>query len=101
MSTFVCRVMGILLLVLAFWGFAAGGHVLMFQVSPLQNVLHLATGALALWFGYKCERHAHQLSLLFGIIYGLIALLGLGGIEPVVDRLRLNPADNWLHLLVG
>jgi hypothetical protein len=70
-----------------------------FQVNLLHNVIHLAVGALFL-FGSRSFATAKQVSLLIGIVYGLVALLGFFDIlvtEPD-GLLDANAADNFLHL---
>lgn len=67
-----------------------------FQVNLLHNVIHLAVGALFL-FGSRAHATAKQVSLLIGIVYGLVALLGFADII-VDDLIDANAADDFLHL---
>jgi Domain of unknown function (DUF4383) len=101
MATFICRVMGPIFIIVAGWGFITHDQVLMFHVNPAHNWVHLISGALALWAGFSGERNAKTFSRVFGIIYGLVAVLGFAGVAPVVELLHLNMADNWLHMLIA
>jgi hypothetical protein len=101
MASIFCRVLGVVFVIVGIWGFVAGHQVLVFDVNPLHNVVHLITGALALWFGYTSERAARTFSLIFGGVYGLVAILGFAGVDSVVELLHLNRPDDWLHLLIA
>jgi hypothetical protein len=71
-----------------------------FQVNALHNIVHLASGALALVAGYTSEGNAQTYNVGFGAVYGLVTLLGLLGVSFAVDLLNLNLADNVLHLAI-
>jgi hypothetical protein len=70
-----------------------------FQVNVLHNLAHLAVGALFL-VGSGQHATAKQVNLIIGIVYGLLAVLGLANI--LVDApdglLVANDADDFLHL---
>jgi len=98
MMSVLCKLMGAVFIILAIWGLLSGTNVLMFHVNPAHNAVHLLTGIIALSCGFRGERASWVFAVVFGIVYGLVALLGFGGAEPVVSLLHLNQADNWLHL---
>ena len=70
-----------------------------FEVNLLHNIAHLAVGALFL-VGSGKHATAKQVNLIIGIVYGLLAILGLANV--VVDTpgglLDANDADDFLHL---
>jgi hypothetical protein len=101
MAALVCKVMGVVLAIVAIWGFITGTQVLMFQVNTAHNIVHLLSGVGALACGFAGERQAKTFSLLFGVVYGLVAVLGLLGVKFVVDLLNLNHHDNWLHVAIA
>jgi len=101
MATWVCRIMGAAFLIIALLGFMDGRQVFIFHVNTTHNVVHLLSGALALWVGFTSERASRMFSAVFGAGYGLVALLGFAGVERIIDLLRLNAADNWLHLAIA
>ena len=101
MSRTICRVMGVVFVAIALWGFITGSHVLMFHVNTAHNIVHLLSGALALYFGFMNERNARTFAMTFGVVYGLGAIMGFMGVKPIVDMLALNSADNWLHTLIA
>ena len=72
----------------------------LFRVNTLHNIVHLATGALALWIGMGMRGEALANGLIgFGALYAVVALLlvvdptlfGLFGDAPA------NTADHVLH----
>lgn len=101
MAALVCKVMGVVFVIVAIWGFITGTHVLMFHVNTAHNVVHLLSGIGALACGFAGERQAKLFSLLFGVVYGLVAVLGLLGVKFVLDLLNLNHHDNWLHVAIA
>lgn len=72
----------------------------LFEVNALHNVVHLASGALALAAGYTSSANSKTYNVGFGAVYALVTLLGFMGVGFVVDLLSLNMADNLLHLLI-
>jgi Domain of unknown function (DUF4383) len=70
-----------------------------FQVNVLHNVIHLAVGALFL-AGSSTHARAKQINLVIGLVYGVVAILGLADIlvdapDGLIDA---NAADDFLHL---
>jgi hypothetical protein len=88
-------------IVLGVWGFAARGRILIFEVNPVHNMVHLVTGVITLYVAFRTPRHSIQLGLLFGILYGVLAMVGFASVPGVEELLHLNAADNWLHLLTA
>lgn len=101
MAALVCKLMGLVFIVVAVWGFIDGDSVLVFHVNPVHNVVHLLSGIGALACGFAGERASKLFSLGFGVVYGLVAALGLAGVQFVVDLLHLNGPDNWLHVAIA
>jgi hypothetical protein len=94
---------GLVFLLVGILGFVPGvapnEHLLgIFHVNAAHNVVHLATGAVALICGIT-SAHASQLFFrIFGIVYGLVAVLGfVMGDQPLLGIISNNRADAWLH----
>jgi hypothetical protein len=96
-----CQIAGVVLIVVAIWGFITGDHVLIFHVNTTHNIVHLASGVIALICGFVGEAAARTFCLIFGAVYGLVAILGFARVEAAIALLHLNPADNWLHLFIA
>jgi hypothetical protein len=67
-----------------------------FQVSVLHNLLHLAFGCGILFA--RTPAGARTFLLGGGFVYLTLWLVGVIG---RLDGLPANPADNWLHLVLG
>lgn len=72
-----------------------------FEVNTLHNVVHLASGAVALAAGYTRETYAQAYNVGFGAVYAIVTVLGFLGTAFLVDLLALNMADNVLHLVIA
>jgi hypothetical protein len=93
-------ILGIVLLAIGLWGMASGGHdheLVVFGINATHNLVHLLSGALAVGSALAGPQAARMYLLVFGAVYGLVALLGFAGLPALVRLLNLNGADNWLH----
>ena len=72
-----------------------GGHLLgLFHINALHNIIHLASGAVALWAGLTSERNAKLYFRIFGIVYAAVAVLGfVYGDQPLLGLVANNTAD--------
>lgn len=87
-------------------GFVPGvtehGHLLgVFDVSPMHNVIHLLSGAAALILAMTMgEKGAKLYFQVFGIVYGLVTVVGFIQGTTVLGLIGVNMADNLLHLFI-
>jgi Domain of unknown function (DUF4383) len=100
-------VFGVVYLAVAVAGFAltgfsdfAGEHhhtLLIFAVNPLHNVIHLvlAVGWLAAAPRHRAARLAN---LAFGVVLGLVTVLGFVGGMGMLGMSGIAEPDNFLHL---
>lgn len=98
---------GIVFLVVGVLGFVPGvtnDHMLLgiFHVNAAHNVVHLLSGAVALWAGLTSTAYARTYFRVFGLVYALVAVLGF----VVKDGMLLglisnNMADTWLHVAIA
>jgi hypothetical protein len=72
------------------------------HVNAAHNVVHLLTGAVALWASTAGESASKLFFQVFGAVYGLVALLGfMYGDQPILGLVANNRADAWFHLIVA
>lgn len=71
-----------------------------FDVNGWHNVVHLASGAVLLAFAKK-RATAKTAALAFGMVYGLVTLLGFIDGTDVLAIIPTNTADNALHLAIS
>jgi Domain of unknown function (DUF4383) len=72
------------------------------HVNAAHNVVHLLTGVVALLAAYSGARASQLFFQIFGVIYGLVAILGfMVGDRPLMGMIANNIADAWFHLIVA
>jgi len=104
MLTTIAKVWGFIFILVGVLGFvpaaAPDGHLLgIFHVNGAHNFVHLLTGIVALICGYQGNHAAKMYFLIFGIVYGVVALLGfVAGNNAVLGFIANNIADAWLHV---
>jgi uncharacterized membrane protein HdeD (DUF308 family) len=110
MAKAICKVLGVVFLVIGLLGFVSP-NLLGMHLSGIHNIIHLISAALALYFGFAASPGAARaFSLVFGAIY--LSLGALGFVAPGVvsellqahhapGGLRSLAADNIVHLLLG
>ncbi|KSW20714.1 DUF4383 domain-containing protein [Cellulomonas sp. B6] len=74
-----------------------GNALVVFDVNPLHNVVHLGIG-LALLLASRSVAGARATTTTIGAVYLLVGVLGLFLIGSGANILALNGADNVLHL---
>jgi len=72
-------------------------HVLIFEVNPLHNLVHLALGIVGLVL-FSRVRGALSYGILVAVAYGGALIYGLFALGQSWDVLSLNTQYNWLHL---
>jgi Domain of unknown function (DUF4383) len=75
-----------------------GANLIIFEVNPLHNVIHLAIGAALLYAGLKNVQTARTVNAGVGAVYLLVGILGLFLLSSPLNIIALNGADNVLHL---
>jgi len=100
-------VFGVVYLAVGIAGFAvtgfsdfAGMHhdkLLIFSVNPAHNVIHLAMG-LGWLAAAPHHRAAKAVNLLFGVVLGLVTVLGVFDGMGMLGMSGLADPDNFLHL---
>jgi Domain of unknown function (DUF4383) len=86
-----------------FGDFAAseGRTLILFDVNPLHNIVHLLVGGAWLAASRR-EDTARTVSVIIGAVYTAVAILGLFLVgNDGLNILALNQADNGLHLVSG
>jgi hypothetical protein len=97
-------VLGVVLLLVGVLGFvlAPGGMLLgLFEVDTIHNIIHIASGAVAVWASSSSYSYARLYLIVFGLVYGLVALLGLFMNGDVLGLIHVNDYDNYLHILIA
>jgi hypothetical protein len=75
-----------------------GATLIIFDVNPLHNIIHLAIGAALLYSGMNGVTAAKSVNTTIGGVYLLVGILGLFLVGTSLNIIALNGADNVLHL---
>lgn len=71
--------------------------LIVFQVNPLHNLIHILVGALWVVAGSRIST-ARAASQAIGAVYLVLGVVGFFIIGTGINLLALNLADNFLHL---
>ena len=77
-----------------------GDGFLGFEVNGWHNLVHILSGLLLLSV-FRHRGAAKTVALAFGIVYGLVAIIGLIDGNDVLGIIPVNPADNVLHIALS
>lgn len=98
---------GILLLAAGAAGFVPAltpdGQLLgIFTVDTMHNVVHIATGILAIALGVAGVAQARMFFRVVGVVYAVIAVMGfVAGKDGHVMGMAMNMADHVLHTAIA
>jgi uncharacterized protein DUF4383 len=99
---------GLLFLLIGIVGFVpamtpANGMLLgIFRVNTAHNVVHLASGIVFLLCGIAGAGPSQTFFRIFGIIYGVVALLGFFYDDnALLGIVANNTADTWLYVVLA
>lgn len=106
MAKTVCKILGVVLILVGLLGFAQP-RLLGAHLSGAHNAVHIVSGLIAVYFGFAGTlAGAKVFSLVFGVIYLALGILGLAlGTGPEktwhVPPLELGQVDHGIHVLLG
>lgn len=106
MAKTVCKVLGVVFLLVGLVGFAKA-DLLGAHLTPPHNAVHIVSGVIALYFGFAGSvSGAKAFSLVFGVVYLALGILGMvmGSGDPAmwnVGPLMLGQVDHGIHILLG
>jgi hypothetical protein len=76
MAKTIAKIMGVVFILVGIVGFLAPG-LLGLHLSLAHNLVHLISGALALYFGFAGTLSGARLfCIIFGVVYGLLGVAG-------------------------
>lgn len=106
MAKTVCKILGVVFLLVGVAGFASP-NLLGAHLTPPHNVVHIVSGVIALYFGFAGPLSgAKAFSLVFGVVYLALGICGMAfgtGAEHtwMVGPLHLAQVDHGIHILLG
>lgn len=102
----IAIIFGIVMLIVGVLGFVPqaltdGKLFGIFAVDTIHNLIHVATGVVALLCGLNSECASRLFFQVFGVVYGLVTLAGFYFQDrPLFGVMAHNMADVWLHLVI-
>ena len=121
MAKTIAKIMGVVFILVGILGFLAPG-LLGMHLSLAHNLVHLISGALALYFGFAGTLSGARLfCIIFGVVYLLLGVMGfllghsgahtVAGVPPhtsdsslfaaLPGSLELASMDHIVHVLLG
>ena len=106
-----CLLAGVALLLAGLGGFISdatfdtgngidGDSFLGFEVNGWHNLVHILSG-LVLLASFARRGPAKSVALAFGVVYGIVTIIGLVDGEDVLGILPVNSQDNILHIALS
>jgi hypothetical protein len=78
-----------------------GSDLIIFEVNAWHNLVHIASGLFLLWGAVGGRRRARLTALAFGVVYGLVTLVGWIDGHDVFGLFPVDTADNVLHTVLS
>ena len=100
-------IFGIFFIVAGIGGFVgalapAGMLFGIFMVGTVHNIIHLASGIVALMCAFAGPSASAAYFKIFGVVYLLVALIGFAyGNSPLLGMVEHNKADIGLHIAIA
>lgn len=101
------QVFGIVLTAVGLLGFidalAPSGNLLgIFAINPAHNVVHILSGIVGLAAGFLGSgQYARWYAGVFGVVYGLVTVVGFIQTTTVLGIIPVNLPDNLLHAAIA
>ena len=107
MAKTICKLLGVVFILVGLIGFAKpdllGAHL-----NTAHNLVHIISGAIALYFGFAASvSAARSFCLAFGAVYLLLGVVGFitgkgdDRMLAIDDLLMLGTRDHAIHILLG
>lgn len=102
MARLYATVLGSVFVLVGILGFFADEKLLgIFEVDTVHNLIHLASGGVALFAASRGEGYARLYARIFGGVYALVTVLGIALDGDLLGVIHVNAADNVLHALIA
>ncbi len=105
MAKTVCKLLGVVFVLVGICGFFAPG-LLGAHLNTPHNVVHIVSGLIALYFGFAGSLSgAKGFCLVFGVVYLALGILGLVLVSAHgtwdLGPLMFGKVDDGIHILLG
>lgn len=96
-------VLGVVFVLVGVLGFIPNplvGETGLFATNAAHNLVHLLSGVVLLVGAFGMAKAKLALQVV-GVVYGLVAILGLFSGDMLLGIIHMNTADRWLHVLLA
>ena len=108
MAKTIATILGAVFILVGLLGFVTP-HIMGMHLSAAHNIIHLASGAIALYLGLAGSLSAARMfCIIFGAVYLLLGLVGFlmgDGTDRlftlIPNRLAFGTMDHIVHILLG
>lgn len=107
MAKTICKILGAVFVLVGICGFIVP-NLLGAHLTPAHNLVHIVSGAIALYFGFAGSAGAARaFCLIFGVVYLLLGVVGwFMGTGPdhmfnIGTLLMFGKMDHIIHILLG
>lgn len=103
----LATVFGIVFVVVGLLGFIGGLGIVgpegIFTTDTTHDLIHLISGIVFLIVAAKAPQNSSATLMIFGVVYGLVAVLGLlsGDGHTHVAGILMNENDDYLHIVLA
>ncbi len=101
MTKTIAYVVGAVTAIAGLWGFAYSPVLGMFDANAILSALWLITGLVVLAVAMWWEEQTSMTLIVLGVIYAIIAVVGLVISGDVLGMFNNTSADNWLHVVLA
>ncbi len=88
-------------IVLGIVGFVQNPALGLFEVDTVHNIIHLASGIVAIIAVLSGESYARLFLIVFGIVYALVAVIGFANNGDILGFFDTNRSDDYLHTAIA
>lgn len=82
-------------------GFGITGENGFFMTDTMHDFVHLISGIIFLLVAYYAPRYGSISLMTFGVIYGLLAIMGFMNQDQRLVGMLVNDADDYLHIVLA
>lgn len=94
------RILGIVLLIVGIAGFFTGSEILGVRVDQVHNIVHIVTGLIGIGAASSYGK-ARLYLLIFGLVYAVVAVIGVSQNGHILGLFHTNDSGNYLHAAIG
>ncbi len=82
-------------------GFGLVGPNGVFATDTMHDWVHLGSGIVFLIVAFAAPAYSAMALMIFGVVYGLVAIMGLASGDDLVAGMLVNDADDGLHVVLA